>query len=117
MVPSSASHDVSLVFPAANRPTIGRGDRDTYIYYIVAPEFGGDEGEDVTITLYSANGQYATFEKPGVSLRHNRMATVSLIVEQWDELPLDPPSGDGVLPGAFSVSETRQVFFSQRAAA
>ncbi len=106
MVPSSASHDVSLVFPAANRPTIGRGDRDTYIYYIVAPEFGGDEGENVTITLYSANGQYATFEKPGVSLRHNRMATVSLTVEQWNGY-------EGALPGAFSVSATRQVHFSQ----
>ena len=107
MVPSSASHDVSLVFPADNRPTIGRGDRDTYIYYIVAPEFAED---DVTIALYSTNGQCATFEKPGVSLRHNRMATVSLTVEQWDVQT--PPDG-GVLPGAFSVSTTQQVRFSQ----
>ena len=107
MVSSSASHDVSLVFPAGNRPTIGRGDRDTYVYYIVAPEFGGD---DVTITLYSTTGQYATFEKHA-SLRHNRMAEVSLTVEQWDGQ--DPLSGDGVLPGAFSVSATQQVHFSQ----
>ena len=114
MVPSSASHDVSLVFPAANRPTIGRGDRDTYIYYIVAPEFGGDEGENVTITLYSANGQYATFEKPGVSLRHNRMATVSLTVEEWTfEAPVNPYSLNGAMPGLFSVSATQQVHFSQ----
>ena len=114
MVPSSASHDVSLVFPAANRPTIGRGDRDTYIYYIVAPEFGGDEGEDVTISLYSSTGQYATFEKHA-ALRHNRMAEVSLTVEQWQGTidPPNPPSDDGVLPGLFSVSATQQVHFSQ----
>ena len=114
MVPSSASHDVSLVFPAGDRPTIGRRDRDTYVYYIVAPEFGGDEGEDVTITLYSSTGQYATFEKHA-SLRHNRMAEVSLTVEQWQGTidPPNPPSGDGALPGAFSVSPTLQVFFSQ----
>ena len=110
MVPSSASHDVSLVFPLGNRPTIGRGDRDTYIYYIVAPAFGGDEGEDVTITLYSSTGQYATFEKHA-SLRHNRMATVTLMVDQWDGY--DPTLRDGVLPGAFSVSATQQVHFSQ----
>lgn len=113
MVSSSASHDVSLVFPAGNRPTIGRGDRDTYVYYIVAPEFGGNEGEDVTITIYSTTGHYATFEKHA-SLRHNRMTQVSLTVEQWNEQgPIDPPSGDGVLPGAFSVSATQQVHFSQ----
>ncbi|MBR3986359.1 MAG: hypothetical protein IKK04_04325 [Bacteroidales bacterium] len=113
MVPSSASHDVSLVFPLGNRPTIGRGDRDTYVYYIVSPEFGGDEGEDVTITIYSTTGQYATFEKRA-SLRHNRMAEVSLTVGQWNgQGPIDPPSGDGVLPGAFSVSATQQVHFSQ----
>ena len=110
MVPSSASHDVSLVFPYGNRPTIGRGDRDTYVYYIVAPEFGGDEGEDVTLTLYATTGQYATFEKRA-SLRHNRMAEVSLTVEQWNGQV--QPSGDGVLPGAFSVSATQQVHFSQ----
>ena len=110
MVSSSASHDVSLVFPLGNRPTIGRGDRDTYVYYIVAPEFGGDEGEDVTITLYATTGQYATFEKRA-SLRHNRMAEVSLTVEQWNGQV--QPSGDGVLPGAFSVSATQQVHFSQ----
>lgn len=113
MVSSSASHDVSLVFPAGNRPTIGRGDRDTYVYYIVAPEFGGDEGEDVTITLYATTGQYAMFEKHA-SLRHNRMATVSLIVEQFEGVdPIDPPSENGVLPGLFSVSENIQVHFSQ----
>lgn len=110
MVSSSASHDVSLVFPAGNRPTIGRGDRDTYVYYIVAPEFGGDEGEDVTLTLYATTGQYATFEKRA-SLRHNRMAEVSLTVEQWNGQV--QPSGDGVLPGAFSVSATQRVHFSQ----
>ena len=114
MVLSSASHDVSLVFPAGNRPTIGRGDRDTYVYYIVAPEFGGDEGENVTITLYNTFGQYATFEKPGVSLRHNRIALVSLSVEEWNgQVPPDPPSVDGMLPGTFSVSATQQVHFSQ----
>ena len=113
MVSSSASHDVSLVFPAGNRPTISRGDRDTYVYYIVAPEFGGDEGEDVTITIYSTTGQYATFEKHA-SLRHNGMAEVSLTVGQWNgQDPIDPPSGDGALPGAFSVSATQQVHFSQ----
>ena len=113
MVSSSASHDVSLVFPTGNRPTIGRGDRETYVYYIVAPEFGGDEGEDVTITIYSTTGHYATFEKRA-SLRHNRMAEVSLTVGQWNgQGPIDPPSGDGVLPGAFSVSATQQVHFSQ----
>ena len=31
MVTSSASHDVSLVFTDGNRPTIGRGDGDTYV--------------------------------------------------------------------------------------
>ncbi len=107
MVPSSASHDVSLVFPADNRPTIGRGDRDTYIYYIVAPAFDED---GVTITLYTALGQYATFEKHA-SLRHNRIAEVSLTVEQWNGQDL--PSVDGALPGAFSVSATQQVHFSQ----
>lgn len=113
MVSSSASHDVSLVFPLGNRPTLGRGDRDTYVYYIVAPEFGGDEGEDVTITIYSTTGQYATFEKHA-SLRHNRMAEVSLTVGQWNvQDPIDPPSDYGVLPGAFSVSATQQVHFSQ----
>ncbi len=113
MVPSSASHDVSLVFPLGNRPTIGRGDRDTYVYYIVAPAFGDNEGEDVTITLYNTFGQYATFEKHA-SLRHNRMAEVGLTVEQWDgQTPPDPPSINGALPGAFSVSATQQVHFSQ----
>ena len=105
MVQSLASHKVSLVFPAANEPTIGRGDRDTYLYYIVAPEFDEDY---VTITLYSTTGQYAMFEKRA-SLHHNRMAIVSLTVEQWDgQVP-----SEGVLPGAFSVSTTQQVHFSQ----
>ena len=108
MVPSSATHDVSLVFPTMRRrPIIGRGDRDTYVYYIVSPEFVQD---DVTITLYATTGQYATFEKHA-SLRHNRMAEVSLTVEQWNGQV--QPSGDGVLPGAFSVSATQQVHFSQ----
>ena len=110
MVSSSASHDVSLVFPAEYRHYIERGDRDTYVYYIVAPEFVED---DVTITLYSTRGDYATFEKRA-SLQHNRMAQVSLIVEEWDgQDPIDPPSGDGALPGLFSVSATQQVHFSQ----
>ena len=108
MVSSSASHDVSLVFPLGDRPTIGRGDRDTYVYYIVAPEFDED---DVTITLYATTGQYATFEKTDVSLCHNRMAEVSLTVEQWNGQVL--PLVDGVLPGAFSVSAMQQVHFSQ----
>ena len=111
MVSSSASHDVSLEFPVAvaNKPIIGRGDRDTYVYYIIAPEFAED---DVTITLYSPSGS-ATFEKRA-SLQHNRMAQVSLTVEEWDEQdPTDPPSSDGALPGLFSVSATQQVHFSQ----
>ena len=103
---SLSNHDVSLVFPAANRPTIGRGDRDTYVYYIVAPDFAED---DVTITLYS-QGQCATFEKRA-TLQHNRMAQVNLIVEQWEEV--DPPLLEGTLPGLFSVSATKQVYFSQ----
>ncbi len=107
----SSGHDVLLEFTSTNRPTIGRGDRDTYVYYIVAPEFAED---DVIITLYSANGQSAVFEKRGVSLHHNRMATVNLIVEQFEgEAPIDPPSENGVLPGLFSVSENLQVHFSQ----
>ena len=110
MVSSSASHDVSLVFPAAYWPTVSRGDRDTYVYYIVAPEFAED---DVTITLYTPFGQYATFERRA-SLHHNKMVIVSLTVEQWNgQVPPDPPLDDGVLPGAFSVSATQQVFFSQ----
>ena len=107
MVSSSASHDVSLVFTDGNRPTIGRGDRDTYVYYIIAPAFDEDA---VTITLYATSGQYATFEKRA-SLRHNRLAEVSLTVEQWNGQV--QPSGDGVLPGAFSVSAMQQVHFSQ----
>ncbi len=86
MASSSASHEVSLVFPAGNRPTIGRGDRDTYVYYIIAPEF---EEDNVSITLTSTLGQSVTFEKRA-SLRHNRMALVSLTVERWD------PSNDWV---------------------
>ena len=39
------------------------------------------------------------------------MAEVSLTVEQWNGQV--QPSGDGVLPGAFSVSATQQVHFSQ----
>ena len=100
---STAYHDVSLKFPSSNRPTIGRGDRDTYVYYIIAPEFADED--DVTITLYSTNGQYATFEKH-TSLQHNRMAQVNLTVE--DLTPIE-----GLLPGLFSVSSTRQVHFSQ----
>ena len=101
--------DVSLAFTTDNRPTIGRGDRDTYVYYIVVPAFAQD---NVGITLYSANGQHATIEKTGVSLQHNKIATINLIVEQWNELP-NPPSVNGMLPGLFSVSDTRQVRFSQ----
>ncbi|MBR3413345.1 MAG: hypothetical protein IKG81_11725 [Bacteroidales bacterium] len=92
---SSASHEVSLVFPTGNRPTIGREDRDSYVYYIVAPEFVED---DVTITLTSANGHSVTFEKRA-SLRHNRMALVGLTVERWDEVgPVDPDWVDLGLP-------------------
>lgn len=83
---SSASHQVSLVFPTGNRPTIGRGDRDTYVYYIIAPEF---EEDDVSITLTSTLGQSVTFQKRA-SLRHNSMALVSLTVERLD------PSNDWV---------------------
>ncbi len=109
MESSLANHSVSLAFAAAERPTIGRGDRDTYVYYIIAPEF---EEDTVTITLY-AQGRYVTFGKRA-SLQHNRIAQVSLIVEQWDGgVPPDPPSGNGVLPGLFSVSASKQVHFSQ----
>ena len=87
MASSSASHEVSLVFPTGNRPTIGRGDRDTYVYYIIAPEF---EEDNVSITLTSTLGQSVTFQKRA-SLRHNKMALVSLTVERWDE---EPPSSD-----------------------
>ena len=107
---SSASREVSLVFPTANKPTITTGDRETYVYYIVAPEF---EGELLSITLYSPYGQYVTFERGYVSLRHNTMATVSLTVTQLSERELDPPSVDGALPGLFSVSDWQQVQFSQ----
>lgn len=103
---SSSNHDVSLEFPATNRPTIGRGDRDTYVYYIIVPEFSED---DVTITLYS-QGRYATIEKHA-SLQHNRIAQVSLIVEQWEGVV--PTLSEGTLPGLFSVSATTQVYFSQ----
>ncbi len=101
---TSAYNDVTLEFPSANRPTIGRGDRDTYVYYIIAPEFADED--DVTITLYFTNGQYATFEKH-TSLPHNRMAQVNLTVEELEGW------ANGVLPGAFSVSGTQQVHFSQ----
>ncbi len=87
MSSSSASHEVSLVFPTGNRPTIGRGDRDTYVYFIIAPEF---EEDNVSITLTSTLGQSVTFQKRA-SLRHNKMALVSLTVERWDE---EPPSSD-----------------------
>ena len=107
MIPSSASHQVSLDFSPANRPTIGRGDRDTYVYYIIAPEFNED---DVIITLCS-QGRYATFEKRA-SLQHNKIAQVSLTVDELAYPPY-PPSVDGALPGLFSVSATRQVRFSQ----
>ena len=89
---SQASHEVSLVFPEGSRPTIGRGDRDTYIYYIITPAFAED---DVTITLTSTDGQSAIFEKRA-SLRHNRIAQVSLTVEEWDTenwVDLGLPSG------------------------
>lgn len=107
MASSSASHEVSLVFPYLERPTISNGDRDSYVYYIIAPEFAED---DVTITLYS-DDCYTMFEKPNVSLQHNKIAQVRLTVDQWYDI--DPLSGDGVLSGAFSVSATQQVFFSQ----
>lgn len=103
---SSSNHDVSLVFPTANRPTIGRGDRDTYVFYIIVPEFTDD---DVIITLYS-QGRYTTFERQA-SLPHNRMAEVRLTLRQWDGV--DPSLTDGVLPGVFSVSNTQQICFSR----
>lgn len=103
---------VSLVFPAANRPIIGNGGGDSYVYYIVVPSFGED---DVTITLLSTNtnGRSVTVEKR-MSLQPGGMETVNLTVEKWDgEDTPDLPSVDGVLPGAFSVSKTQKVFFSQ----
>ena len=96
----SSNHDVSLEFPASNRHSIGRGDRDTYVYYIIAPEFTED---DVTITLYSQN-RCTTIEKRA-SLQHNRIAQVSIAVTQWDDISM--------LSGAFSVSATQQVHFSK----
>ena len=114
MVSSSARHDVSLVFPAGNRPIIGRGDTDTYVYYIVTPAFSSNGEKDVIITLYTTSGQCAIFEKQGVSLLHNRMATVSLTVEELtSEAPVNPHSVNGAMPGLFSVSATQQVHFSQ----
>jgi hypothetical protein len=98
-------HTVSLEFPSGSRPTIGRGDRDTYVYYIIVPEFTED---NVTITL-SSQGRYATFEKRA-SLQHNKIAQLSLTVR---ELTPEVPIIDGALPGLFSVSATRQVHFSQ----
>ena len=106
---SSACHDVSLEFPSASRATIGRGDRDTYVYYIIAPEFAED---NVTITLFSQGG-YAMFEKRA-SLQHNRIAQVNMTVEEWTvEPPVNPHSVNGAMPGLFSVSATQQVHFSQ----
>ena len=103
----AARHTVSLEFPSGSRPTIGRGDRDTYVYYIIAPEFAED---DVTITL-SSQGRYATLEKRA-SLQHNKIAQVSFTVrELTPEVPVTII--DGALPGLFSVSATRQVHFSQ----
>ena len=107
MDPSVSSHDVTLRFLSTNRPAIGLGDRDTYVFYIVAPEF---EEDNLAIKLYSTRGYFASFEKRA-SLRHNRMAVVNLTVEQWDGY--NPSLSDGVLPGAFSVGTTRQVHFSQ----
>ena len=110
MMSSSASHEMSLTFPMVGRPSISNGDRESYVYYIVVPEFAED---DVTITLCSS-GSYASFEKTDVSLLHNRMATVALTVEGWDGiLPYDPTSEYGILPGLFSVSASQQVRFSQ----
>ena len=106
---SSASHAVSLEFPDTSRPIIGRGDRDTYVYYIVTPEFAED---NVTITLYS-QGRFAIFEKHA-SLHHNRIAIVSLTVEEWAfEASVNPYSSNGAMPGLFSVNATQQVHFSQ----
>ena len=112
---SSSRHDVSLEFPSTNRPTIGRGDRDTYFYYIVAPEFAED---DVTFTLYSGSA-YAAFNKQDITLHYNRIATVSLTVEQWDgdtpsNPPTDPTLEDGVLSGLFTINNNGgQVYFSK----
>ncbi len=110
IVATAVWHDVSLVFPTANRPIIGNGSDNSYVYYIVVPKFDED---DVTITLFSTNGRSATFEKR-MSVQLGRIETVSLTVDKWDgEDPPDPPSVDGVLSGAFSVSKIQRVFFSQ----
>ncbi len=104
MISSSANHDVSLVFTSTNTPIISSGDRNTYVFYIVVPEFAVD---NVTITLYSQGGN-VSFVKQGVSLPHNKIAQVSLTVEQWTVEPIE-----GSLPGVFSISDTRQVCFSK----
>lgn len=104
MIPPSANHEVSLVFPSTNVPILYSGDRNTYVYYIVVPEFATD---DVTITLYSHGGNIS-FVKQGVSLSHNKIAQVNLTLEQWTEAP-----NIGGLLGVFSVSNTRRVYFSK----
>lgn len=107
---ATASHDVSLVIPVANSHLLGRGDGDTSVYYIVVPEFASS---NIVITLYSG-GRHTAIEKSRMTLRNNSVAVVSVTVEQWNECdPIDPPSVDGMLPGLFSVSATRQVRFSQ----
>ena len=104
MIPSSANHEVSLVFPSTNVPILYSGDRNTYVYYIVVPEFATD---NVSITLYSHGGNIS-FVKQGVSLSHNKIAQVNLTLEQWTEAP-----NIGGLLGVFSVSNTRRVYFSK----
>ena len=105
-VQSQAQHDVSLLF-GLNRPTIATGDRNTYVYYIVVPEF--PTSNDVTITLYADGNRYFSVTKYGATLGHNKMATISLTVDQL----LPEASPEGTLQGLFSISATEQVRFSQ----
>lgn len=104
-----AKRSVSLAFPVEDAPEISQGPRNTYVYYIVAPKF---DRNDVTIRLYADNGRYATFEKQGVELRANSIATVSLTVDELEQGYVDPMT-IGVLPGLFSVASGRQVHFSK----
>ncbi len=105
-VQSQAQHDVSLLF-GLNRPTIATGDRNTYVYYIVVPEF--PTSNDVTITLNADGNRYFSVTKYGATLGHNKMATISLTVDQL----LPEASPEGTLQGLFSISATEQVRFSQ----
>ena len=115
MASSSANRAVSLTFTSTASPIITQGDRETYVYYIVAPEF---ERDDVYITLCLRNESGIStvhVTKPNVSLGHNKIATIGIALNDENvifSIP-NPPSVNGRLPGLFSVSATQQVYFSQ----